>query len=211
MKDCVLIRGQLRWILVAVLLPVVGMSAWAQRGGGGGGRGGQGGGTDDSNTPVMRVVEVQMPHVNSVDRDVKDLNKAAALTPDQATQIKGIVADRNQRIQALIKEYKEAVKIAAANRKKAGNTSGNQGDGQAAGRGGTPNDVLDRQLANAARSNLLIIRGEALDKIMALLTEAQKKSYADWMAKHGKEQAQEESQDFQYVILNGVGGGGLGI
>ena len=205
MSNCKLSLSRVLAVWALLLLVVAGGPARAQRGGGGGG------GQQSAMPPLAPVT--QIPHVNSVDKDMKELAKAVTLTAEQEPKVRTIVTERNQAITDLVKQYNDAMKgIDAADKKKSQN-KGKPADAPAAGQnGGTaataqtwddlvakmPADTVRKFVTDTAQNNLKILRGNALDQIKALFTDDQKGAYDAWMEKHGKGQAQEESSDFQY-------------
>lgn len=238
MRNRKLVRGQLLCAIVAAFLfAAPGGRIWAQGGPGGGGMGGPGGGGGDMGGPQM-TMEVQLPHINSVGHDLKQLDKIVSLNSDQKVQVTAILNARNQQIEDLVKQYKDGIKAdAAANKNKRSNASngpargpadnggpqvsgppamaGNPGGGPPPGTpGGQPGAAAgvpqSIRLMIAAQFLLKKTRTEAETQIAALLTDTQKNSYEAWKAKHGKEQAEKEAQDFHLVMGNGQNAGGPG-
>jgi hypothetical protein len=206
MRNCKLSLSGLLAVLAVLLLVVAGESARAQRGGGGGG-----GGQASGMPPLAPVTQV--PHVNSVDKDMKDLAKTVTLTPEQEPKVREIVTTRNQQITDLLKQYNDAMKgIDAADKKKSqskGNQAGAAAGSQTSGTAATaqtwddlvakmPADSVKKFVTDTAQNNLKILRGNAMDQIKALFTDEQKGAYDAWMEKHGKGKLEEEAKDFQY-------------
>lgn len=111
-------------VIAACAGVVLGGVVWAQGPGGGGPGGDMGPPGGDFPDDAM---EVQLPYIYSVDHDLKQLNKSLALTADQQTQVKEILEERNDKIQNLVKDYKDALRvISAASRRSPARTAGFQ-------------------------------------------------------------------------------------
>ena len=200
-------------VSVVLILVVAGGSARAQRGGGGGGGG-------MSAMPV--VPTTQIPHVNTVEKDMKDLAKAVTLTPEQQPKVLEIITDRNKQITDLIKQYKDAMKGIDDAASKKPQTKGKPADAAAGGQNSgasapaqtwddlvakMPADAVKKFVTDAAQNNLKTIRGNALDQIKSMFTDEQKGVYEAWVEKHGKGQLKDEEKDFQYPTPQPTPGG----
>ena len=173
-----------------------------------------------SSMPV--VPTTQIPHVNSVEKDIKDLAKAVTLTPEQQPKVLEVITERNKQITDLVKQYNDAMKgIDAADRKKSQNKP-KPADAAAGGPNGgaaapaqtwddlvskMPADAVKKYVTDTAQNNLKILRSNALDQIKSMFTAEQKGTYDAWMEKHGKGQLKDEEKDFQYPVAQPTPGG----
>jgi hypothetical protein len=171
-------------------------------GGGGGGMSGGGGGGDMSGGGgggMSSSTDVQMPHVNNIDKELKQLTKALNLDADQQTKTKDLLTARNQQVDTLIKDFKTAQKKIIETYK-----SDKKNGTQAT-------NAANRQLSEQARKVLNNIRTHEETQLVALLNDTQKTSYNAWKDKHAKSVAQEQAKEFQSSSQGGdMGGGGGG-
>jgi hypothetical protein len=120
----------------------------------------------------MDAMQQQAPRGPSVEKELKRLTQLLTLTTDQQTQIKVILTDRRQQIEAL---YKSAAK-----------SEKNSTD---------ENQMPNREAMEAKRSEAKSIRQQAREKIDALLNDDQKTKFATWEKKNEKTLAQQQREE----------------
>jgi Spy/CpxP family protein refolding chaperone len=117
----------------------------------------------------------------SVDKELKQLTQALALTPDQQTQVKAILTDQHEQIKALITQQSKAV--------------------------AADNDPQANMDAFAkVRAAVDAIREDAHAKIAAALTDDQKTKFAAWEKKQKKSSSQPPWGDMPPPPPDGGGG-----
>lgn len=136
--------------------------------------------------------EMQQPqsHGPSVERELKQLTQLLTLTTAQQTQVKAILTDQHQQIEALFSQSKPAEKTDKTSTDTT--TSDNQ----------RPDWEAMQKLRTAAKA----IREEANGKIAESLTDDQKAKFAAWEKKRQKASARQESDDMPPPPPDGEGG-----
>jgi periplasmic protein CpxP/Spy len=155
------------------MAPVFGLSiacccvAWAQPDG-------PGGPPPDGGPPPGEMQQNQRGP--SVDRQLKRLTQLLTLTADQQTQVKAILTDEHQQMEALFKSAAKSGKAAA-------DTAASE------------DQLPSREEMEARRAAMKTIRTDTQAKIAALLTDDQKTKFAAWEKKRAKASAQQENGD----------------
>jgi Spy/CpxP family protein refolding chaperone len=189
-----------RTLLLAGVLIASCCALWAQPGGSMG---------PPPDGPPPGGMQANMPEQLSgpgVERQLKRLTQLLTLTEAQQAQVKAILTNQRQQVEALVKPAK---------------ASANTGSASAAGDGKTASNEdqpPDREVMEALRAAVKSIHEETRAKIAAVLTDSQKTTYAAWEAKREKAAAkQEQSEDMPPPPPDGEdgpppdgGGGGPG-
>ena len=157
-----------RRALLVVCLPIaMGGVVLAQHRGGIGVTEGTKGSDDMGSAQQPSAVVIEMPQITKVDHELKQLDKLLALTTDQQAHVKDILTDQNQKIEELIRLFKDKQQE-QADAQKAKPASNQKQNGI------PPGDMPDPRLMENARTTLKNIRSEAQTKIVAQLTDSQK-------------------------------------
>jgi hypothetical protein len=146
------------------------------------------------------AVVIEMPQITKVDHELKQLDKLLALTTDQQARVKEILTDQNQKIEELIRLFKDKQQE-QADAQKAKPASNQKQNGI------PPGDMPDPRLMENARTTLKNIRSEAQTKIVAQLTDSQKTAYDVWKAKRAKSEAEHAAEEFRPINGTGVPAG----
>ena len=129
----------------------------------------------------------------SVERELKQLTRLLTLTVEQQTQVKAILTDQRQQIDALFKP--------------ASTSASESTSGEA---------PLSAESSATTRASIKAIRDAAQSKIAGVLSDGQKIAFALWEKKQERAAAQEESEDMPPPPPDGGngpppdGGGGPG-
>jgi Spy/CpxP family protein refolding chaperone len=126
----------------------------------------------------------------SVDRELKQLTQMLTLTTAQQIQVKAILTDQHQQIEALFNQSKPA----AQNGKTTSDAASS--DDQ------RPDWEAMQKMRTAAKA----IREDANAKIAETLTDDQKVKFAAWEKKRQKSSARQESDDMPPPPPDGEGG-----
>ncbi|MDR3727346.1 MAG: Spy/CpxP family protein refolding chaperone [Terracidiphilus sp.] len=148
---------------------------------------GQGGPPPDGPPPgEMR----QQSHGPSVERELKQLTQLLTLTTAQQTQVKVILTDQNQQIEALFNQSKPVLQNG-----KSSTDTANSDDQR-------PDWEAMRKMRTAVKA----IREDANAKIAETLTDDQKNKFAAWEKKGQKASARQEGEDMPPPPPDGEGG-----
>ena len=124
--------------------------------------------------------QMEQAHGPSVERELKHLTQLLALSDDQQTQVKAVLTDQHQQIEALFKPA----------------DSDKSGEMQ----------MPSRETMEANRTAIKALREATQAKIAALLSDDQKTKFAAWVKKHEKSAAQQEGDDMPPPPPDGEGG-----
>ncbi len=145
---------------------------------------------DGPGGPPPDDLQPQLSSGPSVEHQLKKLTRLLTLTSDQRTQVKTILADQHQQMQALLKQSKPA----------------KESDNASADNGFEPNSA---ETTRATRAALKAIREAADAKISELLTASQQTKFAAWKEK--QEKAADREDDDMPPPPPDVGGGPPGV
>jgi len=120
----------------------------------------------------------------SADRELKKLTQLLSLTSDQQSAAKLILTDQQSQIRALMQRARSAQQSSATTSSDATTTSTD-------GRPARPS----REAMEAMRAQMKTIRSATQTKIAALLTDTQKATYAAYIEKQEKAQAERQQSD----------------
>jgi hypothetical protein len=109
---------------------------------------------------------MEQSHGPSVERELKHLTQLLTLSADQQTQVKAVLTDQHQQIEALFKPADSD------------KTSEEQ--------------LPSRETMEANRAAMKALREATQTKIAALLTDDQKTKFAAWIKKHEKSSSQQD-------------------
>lgn len=126
----------------------------------------------------------------NADRELKHLTRLLTLTEDQQVQVKAILTNQSQQIKALFDQSKS-------------NTQGSASSPDAAN-GPNPEAMA------SMHAQMKVIRDAANSKIAALLTDAQKTKFNEWLEQRAKREAQMSQDDMPPPPPDGGGPGGGG-
>jgi Spy/CpxP family protein refolding chaperone len=139
-----------------------------------------------------------------VERQVKRLTQLLTLSEAQQAQVKAILTDQRQQIEALVHPAKASAEAGSASSAASDKTASNE------------DQPPSREAMEALRASVKAIREETRTKIAAVLNDTQKATYAAYETKREKALAQQESEEMPPPPPDGGdgpppdGGGGPG-
>jgi Spy/CpxP family protein refolding chaperone len=126
-----------------------------------------------------------------VERQLKRLTQLLTLSQVQQAQVKAILTDQRQQVEALFNPAKAAAETGSASSAASDKTASSAASSATSGE----DQPFDREAIETLRAAVKSIHEETRTKIAALLTDSQKATYAAWETKREKAAARDQSED----------------